>query len=263
MVRRVRHLVRTVAAQKRIMSKMADASNPKQLAGYKAVDDHVKTGMAVGLGTGSTAFFAVERVGQLLKEGKLTDVVCVPTSERTKAQAESLSIPLTTLDELDRPLDVAIDGADSVDRSLCLVKGGGGAMLREKMVELSANNFVCIVDESKLVASLGTHFALPVEITPFCHQHTMRKVGALPGLEDADVGLRRGDCSNNKPEPEEAPAVTDNGNYVIDVTFKSDIADVPALANQLERCHGVVDHGLFVNMCSQVSLEQVFECTIL
>ena len=115
----------------------------KKQVGYKAVDDYVKSGMVVGLGTGSTAYFAVERVGELLKSGELKDVICIPTSERTKEQALSLDIPLVTLDTHSK-LDVAIDGADEVDPDLNLVKGGGGALLREKMVEVMADKFIVI-----------------------------------------------------------------------------------------------------------------------
>ena len=129
----------------------------KKMVGYKAVDDYVKSGMVVGLGTGSTAAFAVERVGMLLKSGELKDIVAIPTSVRTKEQAEELGIPLTTLDEFSR-LDVAIDGADEVDPDLNLVKGGGGALLREKMVEIVADKFIVIVDESKLCDALGPGF---------------------------------------------------------------------------------------------------------
>ena len=115
----------------------------KKMVGYKSVDDYVKSGMVVGLGTGSTAYFAVERVGELLKSGELKDIVCIPTSVRTKEQAESLDIPLVTLDTHSK-LDVAIDGADEVDPDLNLVKGGGGALLREKMVEVCADKFIVI-----------------------------------------------------------------------------------------------------------------------
>lgn len=115
----------------------------KKMVGYKAVDDYVKSGMVVGLGTGSTAYFAVERLGQLLKSGELTNIVAIPTSVRTKEQAESLNIPLVTLDTHSK-LDVAIDGADEVDPNLNLVKGGGGALLREKMVEVCAEKFIVI-----------------------------------------------------------------------------------------------------------------------
>lgn len=115
----------------------------KKQVGYKAVDDYVKSGMVVGLGTGSTAYFAVERVGALLKSGELKDILAIPTSVRTKEQAESLGIPLVTLDTHSK-LDVAIDGADEVDPDFNLVKGGGGALLREKMVEICADKFIVI-----------------------------------------------------------------------------------------------------------------------
>lgn len=115
----------------------------KKQVGYKAVDDYVKSGMVVGLGTGSTAYFAVERVGEKLKSGELKDIIAIPTSVRTKEQAESLDIPLVTLDTHSK-LDVAIDGADEVDPDLNLVKGGGGALLREKMVEIVSDKFIVI-----------------------------------------------------------------------------------------------------------------------
>ena len=122
---------------------MASQDELKQQTGYKAVDDYVKSGMVVGLGTGSTAYFAVERLGQKLKSGELKDIVAIPTSVRTKEHAASLGIPLVTLNTHSK-LDVAIDGADNVDPALNLVKGGGGALLREKMVELSAEKFIVI-----------------------------------------------------------------------------------------------------------------------
>ena len=115
----------------------------KKQVGYKAVDDYVKSGTVIGLGTGSTAYFAVERVGEKLKSGELKDILAIPTSVRTKEQAEGLGIPLVTLDTHSK-LDVAIDGADDVDANLNLVKGGGGALLREKMVEICADKFIVI-----------------------------------------------------------------------------------------------------------------------
>ena len=115
----------------------------KKMVGYKSVDDYVESGMVVGLGTGSTAYFAVERLGELLKSGELKDIVAIPTSVRTKEQAEELGIPLVTFDTHSK-LDVAIDGADEVDPDLNLVKGGGGALLREKMVEVCADKFIVI-----------------------------------------------------------------------------------------------------------------------
>ncbi len=218
--------------------------------GYKAVDDYVRSDMIVGLGTGSTAFFAVERVGAKLKSGELRNVRCIPTSERTREQAENLNIPLLTLNE-ESVLDVAIDGADDVDRLLCLVKGGGGALLREKMVEVSARKFICIVDESKLSQSLGPSFPVPVEITPFCHLHTLKVIEGLPALRGCKAVLRMGSSANNKIDGDSV-AVTDNGNYIVDLHFSAPIRDVAAAAAELKRTVGVVEHGFFPNMASAV-----------
>eukprot|EP00668_Euglena_longa_P018031 GGOE01022536.1.p1 GENE.GGOE01022536.1~~GGOE01022536.1.p1 ORF type:complete len:238 (+),score=76.57 GGOE01022536.1:150-863(+) len=222
--------------------------------------------MVVGLGTGSTAAFAVERVGQKLKAGELRDIICIPTSERTREQAESLGIPLCTLNEKSH-IDVAIDGADEVDPDWNLMKGGGGALLREKMVEIVSDKFVCIVDESKLCRGLGpgvqplppntphhtTGFPLPVEITPFCHEHTMRVVAALPAIKPflKEAVLRMGSSATNKRDGDNI-AITDNGNYIVDLHFKETLKDAPAAAAQLKGTVGVVDHGLFISMASEV-----------
>lgn len=223
----------------------------KQAAGYAAIDEHVKSGMAVGLGTGSTAYFAVERLGAKLKAGELKDIVAVPTSERTREQAETLGIPLGTLDTVPI-LDVAIDGADAVDRrTLNLVKGGGGAHLREKLVETSSKKFVVIVDESKLCDGLGPSFPVPVEVVQFCADHILRTIEALPALAGCKGVLRMGSSSSNKPDGDK-PAVTDNGNFIIDLHFSEPIADVAAGATQLKATCGVVEHGFFVGMTSEV-----------
>mmetsp|Transcript_25749 Transcript_25749/g.70801 ORF Transcript_25749/g.70801 Transcript_25749/m.70801 type:complete len:277 (-) Transcript_25749:61-891(-) len=222
----------------------------KKQVGYKAVDDYVRSGMVVGLGTGSTAYFAVERVGKLLKSGELKDIVCIPTSVRTKEQAESLDIPLVTLDTHSK-LDVAIDGADEVDPDLNLVKGGGGALLREKMVEVMADKFIVIVDESKLCDGLGPGFPVPVEITPFCHEHTMRQVAALESCAGCKPVLRMGSSSSNQPDGDEI-AVTDNGNYIVDLHFEESIKDARKMAEDIKAVCGVVDHGLFCDMSTAV-----------
>lgn len=206
--------------------------------------------MIVGLGTGSTAYYAVERVGMKLKSGELSNIVCIPTSERTREQALSLNIPLVTLNEKSQ-LDVAIDGADDVDRDLCLIKGGGGALLREKMVEVVAKKFVCIVDESKLSPGLGPRFPLPVEITPFCHEHTIRVIENLPSLKGCKPVLRMGSAANNKRDGDNI-AVTDNGNYIVDLYFTSPIKDVKRAAQELKSTVGVVEHGIFEGMASCV-----------
>lgn len=222
----------------------------KKQVGYKAVDDYVCSDMVVGLGTGSTAYFAVERLGQKLAAGDLRNVICIPTSEATREQASGLDIPLTTLNEHPH-LHVVIDGADDVDPNLALVKGGGGALLREKMVEVCADKFVCIVDESKLHKSLGPAFPLPVEITPFCYEHTIKEVAGLPSVKGCTATLRRGLVSNNKRDGDEI-AITDNGNYIVDLAFARPIEDVEAAAREIKATVGVVDHGLFVNMASVV-----------
>jgi ribose 5-phosphate isomerase A len=227
----------------------------KKQVGYKAVDDYVKSGMVVGLGTGSTAAFAVERVGELLKSGELKDIVAIPTSERTREQAEELGIPLTTLGtEMSRfsDLDVAIDGADEVDPAFNLVKGGGGALLREKMVEVCAKQFVVIVDESKLCDGLGPGFPLPVEVTPFCWEHTMRTVANLPSLKGCEAKIRMGSAATGSKVDGDEIAVTDNGNYIVDLFFKEPIADPPKAAEELKNTCGVVDHGLFCGMTAAV-----------
>jgi len=221
----------------------------KKQVGYQAVDDHVKSGTVIGLGTGSTAAFAVERVGELLKSGVLKDIIAIPTSIATQKQAEALGIPLATLDT-HSDLDVAIDGADEVDPDLNLVKGGGGALFREKIVEKCAKKFIVIVDESKICKGLGPGFPIPVEIVPFCHEHTMKVIGALPALAGCEPILRLGKIQNNTCDGDK-PAVTDNGNYIVDLKFKEPLKDAKAAAAQLKDTVGVVDHGLFIGMTTE------------
>merc|ERR1719454_1405644 len=206
--------------------------------------------MKVGLGTGSTAAFAVERLGEKLAAGELKDIISI----RTKEQAEELGIPLTTLGTPESKfsqLDVAIDGADEVDPDLNLVKGGGGALFREKIVEVCAKKFIVIVDDSKLCDGLGPGFPLPVEIVPFCWEHTMMTISKLPSLAGCEPKLRRGSSSNNKEDGPD-PAVTDNGNYIVDLFFTEPIKDAPLAASELKGTCGVVEHGLFCGMTTAV-----------
>lgn len=232
------------------MSSAVSQDELKKLVGYKAVDDYVKSGMVVGLGTGSTAYFAVERVGEKLKSGELKDILAIPTSVRTKEQAESLGIPLVTLDTHSK-LDVSIDGADHVDPDLNLTKGGGGALFREKIVEIASDKFIVIVDESKIVDGLGPGFPIPVEIVPFCHEHTMRVIGDLPSCKKCKPVLRMGSCANNQVDGDEI-AVTDNGNYIVDLHFDEPIKDPVTMATELKNVVGVVEHGLFCGMSTAV-----------
>jgi ribose 5-phosphate isomerase A len=208
----------------------------KQAAAESAVA-LVEDGMILGLGTGSTAKLAVEALGKRVQSG--LRVVGVPTSEFTGRQAQSLGIPVSTLDE-HPALDLTIDGADEVELgSLNLIKGRGGALLREKIVASASKRLVIMVDESKLVARLGSHFALPVELIPFGWHVAARKLEAL----GAKVALRSG--SDGKPY------VTDGGHYIVDCAF-GPIASPAKLESELNNMVGVVEHGLFLGMAAQV-----------
>ena len=208
----------------------------KQAAAESAVA-LVEDGMVLGLGTGSTAKLAVDILGKRVKSG--LRVTGVPTSEATAAQARSVGIPVSTLDE-HAALDLTIDGADEVELGpLNLIKGRGGALLREKIVASASKRLVIIVDESKLVERLGSHFSLPVELVPFGWHVAARKLEAL----GAKVALRSG--SDGKPY------ITDGGHYIVDCAF-GPIASPAKLDSELNSVVGVVEHGLFLGMASQV-----------
>ncbi|KAI3729367.1 hypothetical protein L6452_18023 [Arctium lappa] len=214
----------------------------KKIAAYKAVE-FVESGMVLGLGTGSTAKHAIDRIGELLRQGKLSNIIGIPTSTQTHNQASSLGIPLSDLDT--HPvLDLAIDGADEVDPDMNLVKGRGGSLLREKMIEGCCKKFVVIVDESKLVDYVGgSGLAMPVEIVPFCWKFTAQKLQSL--FEEAGcVAKLRVSPENGKPY------VTDNGNFIIDLYFKKDIGDLKAAGDAILRLAGVVEHGMFIDMAT-------------
>ncbi|EXB93249.1 putative ribose-5-phosphate isomerase [Morus notabilis] len=215
----------------------------KKLAADKAVE-YVKSGMVLGLGTGSTAAFVVAKLGQLLSTGQLSDIVGIPTSKRTEEQARSLGIPLSVLD--DHPcLDLAIDGADEVDPDLNLVKGRGGALLREKMVEAASDKFVVVADETKLVEGLGgSGLAMPVEVVQFCWKYNLVRLQELFKEEGVDAKLRL--------DSDGKPYVTDNSNYIVDLYFKTPIKDAIAAGKEISALEGVVEHGLFLDMATAV-----------
>ncbi|HWQ15141.1 MAG TPA: ribose-5-phosphate isomerase RpiA [Roseiflexaceae bacterium] len=218
---------------------MADLEAYKRAAAGRAVD-LVCSGMALGLGTGSTADLMLHALAERLANGQLRDIVGVPTSERTAALARRLGIPLTTLAE--RPeLDMALDGADEVDPALNLIKGLGGALLREKIVAAAARQFVAMVDVSKLVGRLGERAPLPVEVVPFGQPVCARRLAAL----GAEPVLRVG--------ADGAAFRTDEGNVILDCRF-GPIADPAALATAIDGIPGVVGHGLFVGMVAAVVL---------
>ena len=201
----------------------------KRAAGYAAVDRYVRAGTCVGLGTGSTARWAVERVGERVGRGE--EIVAVATSVATELQCRELGIPLVALGE--REIDVAIDGADEVAADWSLTKGAGGALFREKAVALAARTFVVIVTPEKLVEQLGA-FTTPVEVVPFSVRMVERAIE--PAFPDARVERRGG----------ETPYVTDNGNAILNCSFGL-IDDPAALDATLRAIHGVVATGLFAS----------------
>jgi ribose 5-phosphate isomerase A len=204
----------------------------KQRAGFRAAE-YVEDGMSVGLGTGSTAYWLVERLGERVREEGLR-VRCVPTSRRTEEQARSLGLPLVSLGEVGG-LDIAIDGADEIGPGLALIKGGGGALLREKLVASAARRFVVIADASKRVDVLG-RFPLPVEVVRFAWELTARRVAAVTGAEPV---LRRDEGGE--------VYVTDNGNFILDCRC-GEIPDPARAERELKALSGVVESGLFVGM---------------
>lgn len=209
----------------------------KRRAAAEAVTE-VKSGMILGLGTGSTSKLAVEMIGERYRRGELTQIIGVPTSEATRAVAELYGIPLAPI-EAHAVIDLAIDGADEVDPSLDLIKGLGGALLREKAVEKKARRFVVIVDESKLVERLGSKAPVPVEVAREGWRSMMPRLAAL-GCTPA---LRGGEAD---------PKITDGGNVVLDCRFAGHIPDAHALATTLDAMPEVLAHGLFIGMANEI-----------
>jgi ribose 5-phosphate isomerase A len=214
----------------------------KKLAAARALE-LVKPGMRLGLGTGSTAKHFVDLLGQRVAEG--LDVICVSTSEATEAQARSLAIPMSTLDETPE-LDLTIDGADEVDRELRLIKGGGAALLREKIVAAASARMIVIADDSKLVERLG-RFPLPIEVVPFGLEATRRAVVAAIGSVGGagEIVLRR--------KADGSVLVTDGGHYILDAHLGV-IAQPEALSAALALIPGVVEHGLFLGLANAAIL---------
>ncbi len=211
--------------------------NLKEQASRQALA-YVRNGMVLGLGSGSTAAYFVDMLGEQLRTHALEDIVGIPTSKATEDRARALGIPLASLAEHAR-LDVAVDGADEVDPDLNLIKGLGRALLREKIIEMHADHLVIVVDESKLVPRLGRG-PLPVEIVPFGVEAHLRWLNTL-GCR-AELWL----------EEDGSPVVTDNGNYLVRCWFSNGIADPYALDRALAGRPGIVEHGLFLDMAGTV-----------
>lgn len=210
----------------------------------KAAAALVKSGMIVGLGTGSTTAYAIEYLGNRLQSGEIKDILGIPTSFQAEVLAKQYGIPLTTLDAVDH-IDIAIDGADEVDPQKNLIKGGGAAHTREKIVDSLAAQFVVVVDSNKLVDNLGSTFLLPVEVIPMAMTPVMRAIEKLGGKPELRMGIRKA-----------GPVITDQGNMVIDVKFDS--IDNPAeLEKTLNNIPGVLENGLFVGVADLILVGEV------
>ena len=226
--------------QDRILQPDTAVEQMKQIAALRALEE-VRDGMKLGLGTGSTARYFVDGLGAQVTDG--LEVVCVPTSEATRAQAESLGVKLAPLDDLKR-LDLTVDGADELDDALRLIKGGGGALLREKIVAAAFDRMIVIAVDSKKVATLGA-FDLPVEVNMFSHGATAAAIAdALAATGNAGAINLRGD---------DDPFITDGGHYIYDCALGA-INDAEGLAQALLNVPGVVEHGLFLGYATAAIL---------
>ena len=212
----------------------------------KAAAKRVKSNSIVGLGTGSTTAYAIESIGDRIKQGEISDIVGVPTSFQAEVLAKKYGIPLTTLDAIDR-IDVAIDGADEVDPQKNLIKGGGAAHTREKVVDALADEFIVVVDSGKLTDKLGSTFLLPVEVIPMAITPVINALTKLGGKPELRMGIKKA-----------GPVVTDQGNLVIDVKFDS--IDNPAeLEKTINNIPGVLENGLFVGVANVVLVGEIID----
>ena len=210
----------------------------------KAAASRVSSDSVVGLGTGSTTAFAIQFIGERLASGELKNVVGIPTSFQSEVLAKKYGIPLTTLDAIDH-IDVAIDGADEVDPQKNLIKGGGAAHTREKVVDTLAKQFIVVVDEGKLTDKLGSTFLLPVEVIPMAVSPVMRRLEILGGKPELRMGIKKA-----------GPVVTDQGNLVIDVKF-DEIENPSELEATINNIPGVLENGLFVGVTDLVLVGEI------
>lgn len=209
----------------------------KKAAAVKAVD-FLQRGMLVGLGTGSTAEKAVRELAKRIKDGRLSEISCVPSSGRTENLAKALGLDLVELGPR-RKIDVTIDGADEVDPDFNLIKGGGGALLREKVLAQNSERNITVADESKLSPRLGSRFPLPVEVLPFALGAERRYLENLGG--EATLRLAR----------DGSPFLTDQGNLIVDCSF-GEIEYPSSIAEKLSKRAGIVEHGLFIGTASDI-----------
>jgi ribose 5-phosphate isomerase A len=215
------------------IGELLDQEEMKKIAAERAID-YIENGMIVGLGTGSTVQYALKMIGEKVREG--LDIKGIPTSVKTKKIAIQENIPITTLKEYPE-IDITIDGADEVDSDLNLIKGGGGALAREKIIAFHSKKLLIIIDDSKVVKSLGIDFPLPVEVLKFEWESTKKT-------------LEKFGCEVTLRKIMDDPFITDNGNYILDCEFIR-ISDPEQLETDINKIPGVVENGLFINLATQ------------
>ena len=224
---------------------MPDLQNQMKQAVAQAAVEQFRDGMIVGLGSGSTAALMIQGLGQRLASGQLKDIVGVTTSFQGEVLAAELGIPLLSLNAVSR-IDLAIDGADEVDPSFQLIKGGGACHVQEKLVAARAERFVVVVDSTKLVERLNLDFLLPVEVLPGAWRQVQQRLSAMSGKAELRMADRKA-----------GPVVTDQGNLVLDVRFDGGIANPLDLERTINNIPGVLENGLFVNLAHEVLVGEV------
>ncbi len=224
---------------------MSDLQNQMKQAVAEAAVAQIRDGMVVGLGSGSTAALMIKGLGARLATGQLKDIVGVTTSFQGEVLAAELGIPLCALNAIDR-IDLAIDGADEVDPSFQLIKGGGACHVQEKLVADRAERFIVVVDSTKLVSCLNLDFLLPVEVLPGAWVQVQSRLKSMGGVAELRMATRKA-----------GPVVTDQGNLVLDVKFESGISDPITLERDINNLPGVLENGLFVNLADEVLVGEI------
>ena len=216
---------------------MADEELKKAI-GCAAADAMVKSGMKLGLGTGSTAKWAIRRIGQMLKEGKISDIIAVVTSSQSEIECQNAGIPMVTLNDpkIDGHLDLTIDGADEIDPDYNLVKGGGGALLQEKIAGYASDHYAVLAAGDKLVAGIGPGFKVPVEVVREARVTASKAMEALGAVPEVRMAVKK-----------MGPVITDNGNILIDLHFDKPI-NPPEMEQKINMIPGVVETGLFTKL---------------
>ena len=226
---------------------MSDLQDRMKQAVAAAATEQIRSGMVVGLGSGSTAALMIQALGAKLKSGELTDVVGVTTSFQGEVLAAELGIPIKSLNAIER-IDLAIDGADEVDPAFQLIKGGGACHVQEKLVAVRAERFVVVVDSTKLVVTLNLGFLLPVDVLPGAWRQVQDQLAMMAGTANLRMAVKKA-----------GPVVTDQGNLVLDVKFAGGISDPAALEAAINNLPGVLENGLFVDVTDQVLVGEIVE----